>query len=556
MISIKEFDYSASSLDSTLRSISYWQYSTNWPVVYIMHNSTDAYVGETLDGIRRTRQHLEEKSDTQYKMICMMTDKNFNKSVALDMESFLIKYMSADGKFRLHNGNAGVADHNYFNRDVYQDEFKYAWSELINKGLANHTIDQIENSDLFKYSPYKSLTADQDDALIDILHVIQENLNTRSDRKLILVDGEAGTGKTILAVYLIKLLTELSGGDLTGYQTEDAIDKIDFLKAFAKKNKHLKVGFVVPMQSLRESLKNVFKTISGLSEKMILKPSEVTDDYYDLLIVDEAHRLRRRAYLSQYPAFDNINRKLCLDNEGTELDWIIKSSRMQLIFYDSDQSIRPSDIERSCFESMTNKYKCKEFKLKSQLRCKGGNDYIDYVKSVIYENQTRRHKGFADYDLRVFDDPNEMIKAIRQKNDEFGPCRVVAGYGWKWQTKSDKTAYDIFFDGNGYRWNTHSTDWINSADAVNEIGCIHTVQGYDLNIAGVVFGPEITYDKIKKEIVIDRSNYHDQLGKTKNPKELKQFIQNIYITLMTRGIRGTYIYACNPELHAYLKEFF
>ncbi len=552
MITIKEFNYSSTEL----RVMGYWNYASNWPIVYIMHNDTDAYVGETLDGIRRTKQHLEEKTDTEYKLICMMTDKNFNKSVALDMESFLIKYMGADGKFRLHNGNAGIVDHNYFNRDIYRDEFKFTWSKLMELGLANQTIEQIENSDLFKYSPYKALTGDQEDALISILNAIQECKDKNDNKKLIVVNGEAGTGKTILAVYLVKILKEISDGELKSYQDEDEIDKMELLHEFARKIGNLRVGFVVPMQSLRESLKNVFNSVEGLSPSMILKPTEVAGGDYDLLIVDEAHRLHRRAYLAQYPVFDRTNQQFGLGKEGTELDWIFKSSRMQLIFYDKEQSVRPSDIQQSQFRSMIDGHLCKEIELTSQLRCKGGNDYIDYVKSVIYETAAGKHENFNDYEVKVFDDPNVMINEIKKRDLEVGLSRTVAGYGWKWNSKNDKNAYDIKFGDKEYKWNTTPTDWINSENSVNEIGCIHTVQGYDLNYVGVIFGPEIRYDRILQTIVIDKTNYYDSLGKTSDMDELKEFIQNIYVTLMTRGIRGTYMYACDPGLQEYLKKYF
>jgi DUF2075 family protein/predicted GIY-YIG superfamily endonuclease len=553
MITIQEFDYSKAEV---ARVMSYWTYATNWPIVYIMHNDTDAYVGETLDGIRRTKQHLEEQTDTEYKLICMMTDKNFNKSAALDMESFLIKYMVADGKFKLHNGNAGIVDHNYFNRDIYRDEFRFTWTKLIEKGLANQTIEQIENLDLFKYSPYKALTGEQEDALTEILCAIRDNKNLDTEKKLIVVNGEAGTGKTILAVYLVKILKEMANGGLAFYQEEDAIDKLAFLKDFALKIGQMKIGFVVPMQSLRESLKKVFNSVDGLSPSMILKPTEVIGGNYDLLIVDEAHRLHRRAYLSQYPVFDETNKKLGLDQSGTEFDWIFKSSRMQLIFYDREQSVRPSDIQMGQFKKMISDHLCREIELKSQLRCKGGKDYIDYVKAVIYEKADNRREKFNDYEVKLFDDPNEMIKAVRLKDNDIGLCRVVAGYGWKWNSNKNKNAYDITLNGMQYRWNSVPTDWVNSPNAINEIGCIHTVQGYDLNIAGVIFGPEIRYDQSLKTITIDKSNYYDNLGKTKDMDELKGFIQNIYVTLMTRGIRGTYIYACDPGLQDYLRKYF
>ena len=552
MITIKEFEYSANALKDMERS---W-YAKNWPVVYIMHNDTDAYVGETLDGIRRTKQHLDEETDMDYKLICMLTNKDFNKSVILDMESFLIKYMSADQKYRLHNGNAGVVNHNYFNRDIYQDDFKEAWSKLLELGLADKSLDAIENSDLFKYSPYKALTEEQKDALYRILDAIKKH-NVSGNQNLIVVNGEAGTGKTILAVYLIKLLKEITDQKLAYYPDEDGIDGMDYLNAFAKKIGNMKVGFVVPMQSLRESLKGVFAGIDGLSPDIIIKPTDLKDDvYYDLLVVDEAHRLHRRKNLAQYPMFDKVNKKLGFDENGTELDWVIKRSRMQLIFYDSAQSVRPSDIDRTQFQNIVDQHLCEQIELKSQLRCKGGNDYVEYVKNVLEGVAHKRKDSFGDYDLRFYDNPDDLVVEIQKKDKEQGLCRMVAGYAWEWKSRSDKNAYDITLNGKYYRWNTTPVDWISSANAVNEIGCIHTVQGYDLNIAGVIFGEDIYYDKEDDCIKINPTNYYDNLGKTKDTDKLKEYIVHIYETLMTRGIQGTYVYVCNPALREYLRKYF
>ena len=229
---------------------------------------------------------------------------------------------------------------------------------------------------------------------------------------------------------------------------------------------------------------------------------------------------------------------------------------MQLIFYDSEQSVRPSDIDQMNFKYLIQKHVCESIDLQSQLRCKGGNDYIAYVKSVLGETETVKHKHFADYELKFFEDPNEMIQVIKEKDSQLGLCRTVAGYGWKWESKKDAKAMDIWLDGVGYQWNKTAVDWINSENSINEIGCIHTVQGYDLNIVGVIFGPEIRYDRQLKTIVIDKSSYFDTLGKTKDPEAQKEFIVNIYATLMTRGIKGTYVYAYDPGLRDYLREYF
>ena len=134
--------------------------------------------------------------------------------------------------------------------------------------------------------------------------------------------------------------------------------------------------------------------------------------------------------------------------------------------------------------------------------------------------------------------------------------RILAGYSWKWISKGSENKFDIVIGDVKLKWNSVSDDWINTENSVNEVGCIHTTQGYDLNYTGIIFGNEISYDKLKNEIIIQKDNYHDKTGKNSisDPNDLKTFIVNIYKTMMLRGIKGTYIYACNKELQDYFKS--
>src|SRR5690606_23846760 len=152
--------------------------------------------------------------------------------------------------------------------------------------------------------------------------------------------------------------------------------------------------------------------------------------------------------------------------------------------------------------------------------------------------------------------PN-LRAAIQEKETECGLSRMTAGFAWPWLSKKNKQVYDILLDGMQLRWNGTSIDWINSPNAINEVGCIHTTQGYDLNYTGVIFGPEIGYDPVAGEIIIHREHYHDKNGKNtvKDPKRLKNYILNIYRTLMLRGIRGTYVYVCDEALRDYFARY-
>ena len=132
-----------------------------------------------------------------------------------------------------------------------------------------------------------------------------------------------------------------------------------------------------------------------------------------------------------------------------------------------------------------------------------------------------------------------MVAKIKAKNEKPGLSRVLAGYSWKWISKGSNTKFDIIIGDVKLKWNSVSDDWINSENSVNEVGCIHTTQGYDLNYAGIIFGNEISYDKSKNEIVILKENYHDKTGKNsiKDQAELKNYILNIYKNLPQQMIK-------------------
>ena len=128
-------------------------FGSNWPVVYIIENGKDAYVGETTSAVRRIKNHLEDNRRRPLKTVNIITDSEFNKSVSLDLESMLIEYIAADGKYLLQNSNKGIRNHDYFEREKYTDRFQEIWDELKTNKLAVNSLFNIRNSDLFKLSP-------------------------------------------------------------------------------------------------------------------------------------------------------------------------------------------------------------------------------------------------------------------------------------------------------------------------------------------------------------------------------------------------------------------
>lgn len=519
MSEIRTFAFSKEGFDD----IKSFPKGKDWPVVYIIENGKEVYIGETTSAVARGKQHLANEKRSHLERVHIIFDDEYNKSAALDTESLLIQYFAAEGTLKLQNGNRGLLDHNYFNKDVYRSRLESTvWQNLKQLGLVSRDILAIKNSEMFKFSPYKALTEDQ---MVVAEELTEAIMSTPAGTHL--VHGGPGTGKSVLATYLMKALKG------------------------SEKTRHLDIGLVVPMPGLRESLRNVFSYVEGLSPDMVIGPTAVANKKYDVLIVDEAHRLRQRRNLANYASHDEANRKLGLGKEGTELDWVLMQSSHQILFYDEKQTIRPTDVHATRFSELhaTHHY------LTSQLRISGGENYINFIDGILNGSE-ELNSDFNTYDFKIYDDVREMVEAVKAKNDEMGLCRIVAGYAWPWVSRDNPETFDIIIGGAKLKWNSKLRDWVNSPNAINEVGCIHTVQGYDLNYVGVIVGSELAYDHDLGKFVVRQDQYHDQNGRRGifSEEELERYIFNIYKTLMTRGMRGCYVYFVDKDLERYFKS--
>jgi len=544
--------------------------STNWPIVYTINNESEIYVGETTNAASRMRQHIQGKQKLNLKSVTVVFDDSFNKSVCLDLESHLIRYFAADDKFKVLNGNSGITEADYFQRSEYRSAFTEIFDDLLKQGMLTRSIPELVNSDFFKYSPFKALTNDQAVAIEQILETLFEDIENKEKQPLV-VQGNPGTGKTIVAVYLIKLLVDIQSLGPDAGLDEDSIFSDFFQEGFPAMLADKTIGFVVPQQSLRKTLQKVFKKTPGLNKDMVLSPFDLgkSGKVYDLLVVDEAHRLRQRSNqeaASQNKSFHDINVNLFGkdDKATTQLDWVRKLSKHQVLLVDIDQTVRPGDMPRELTLRLVQEATARgRFqKLVSQMRIPNGSDYVDYITQVLSKSGSAASTSFGDYDVKFYDSFADMDSAIKMLDDKHGLSRVIAGYGWPWLSQGGKATHDFTIEGIPLIWNRTATDWINSPTSHEEVGSIHTVQGYDLNYAGVIIGPELDFDSQSQELRVVKENYHDKKGKQNNPgskltdDDLLGFICNVYRVLMTRGILGTYIYVVNPALREHLKQFF
>lgn len=246
-------------------------YLDNWPMLYILENGIQAYIGQSNHVKTRMDEHLSKEQKRIFDKVHFIYSSKFNQSVTFDYEAKLIQYIVADELFEVTNKNSGIADKDYYNKKEYDADFHKLWRSLQRKKLVKHSIEEIENSDLFKYSPFKELNDEQRIAVDSIVEAVQN-----STAKTIVVNGMPGSGKTIVAIYILKLLKDLD----------------EF--------KEKKVGFVVSQTSLRKTMKKVFRSIYNLKPSDVLSPSDITNERYDVLLVDEygiIGQVRRRPIL-------------------------------------------------------------------------------------------------------------------------------------------------------------------------------------------------------------------------------------------------------------------
>lgn len=507
-----------------IKEINKSKYREKMPVVYLIYNDKNIYIGQTVKFEKRMKDHIIDLNRYGLREILMISDKTFNESVIKDIEAQLIRCIPCDGKLKLINRKEETEDNYYYKKEEYEFVIDTIWEKLYMMGLVNHNMRKIRNMYTFKLSPYTALSMEQYNIANTI---INKDIKTNNN---ISVYGRGGTGKTLLAIHIFKKLID--------------------------KNSNLKIKLVEPTRTFRFSVRKSFDKTEGLEKDMVIAPNQLgKGEKFDILIVDEAHRLRRCKNLSsgnEYKKFKRISEELGLDYKKTnELEWIEKCSDKQIIFYDYNQRIKPSDIRKEDLEKYVEK--SKKYRLVSQLRCQGGNDYISFVLDLL--NCTLKQnsiKKFGNYEIKVFDDAQEMKKEIAKKERQYGSCRRVSGICFKWDKKNKST---FAVDNTREKWNTNIEDWVNSKNAFKELGCIHTIQGYDLNYCSVVFGKEIDYDEKNNELIINKENYLDLNGKKSEiDEEIKKYIKDTYYTMLTRGIKGTYIYAMNDSLREYLKR--
>lgn len=357
---------------------------------------------------------------------------------------------------------------------------------------------------------------------------IYKNLDLASDEKYtILIKGGPGTGKSVIG---LNLLNFLLGEEAT-------------------------IEYITPNQSFREILRKKLIGRSGFVEiRSLFKGSasyvETPNNYFNVLVCDEAHRLKNQGHMKK---------KIEGENQATQ---IIRSSRLSVFFIDDEQVISNKDIGR--FELIKEEAEKQNstvhvVELDSQFRCAGSGNYLEWLDDLLYDRKQDIQLD-GDFDFQLVDCPHELLEKV--VDDKGG--RLLAGYAWDWITTpvNGELSKDIVIEVHDFAmpWNDPARiDWAIHPEGSYQIGCIHTVQGLEMEYVGVIIGNDLTYNSQTQLIEVKRENFKDKGARPAKPKEkyeidpLDQLVRNTYKTLMTRGMKGCYVYCVDDELRGYIK---
>ena len=419
-------------------------------------------------------------------------------------------------------------------------------AQHVKYGDLGRVIEQVEGgrirpSKALADSLSKMLKGNQEFVLIDDQKVVFESVcsaassASETSKKAIIVEGGPGTGKSVVA---INLLVELTKRGMIGkYVSKNAAPRAVYRSSLTG--------------TLRQTeISNLF---SGSGAFIETEPN-----VFSVLLVDEAHRLNEKSGL-----YGNLG-----ENQIKEL---IRAAKCTVFFIDENQRITLSDIGRVaeiCKWADDLGASVSTYELASQFRCNGSDGYVAWLDNVLGIHETANDSlDTASYDFRVFDSPTELHELIKERNQKNNKARVVAGYCWDWASKKDPSAFDIVLEGGRYqrRWNLSQDGslWIVAPNSVEEVGCIHTCQGLEVEYIGVIIGPDLivrngeVQTHYTKRVRADRRKSLsgiEQLYRTAPNEALvavDEIIKNTYRTLMTRGMKGCYVYSSDFETREY-----
>lgn len=385
------------------------------------------------------------------------------------------------------------------------------------KKLLDHTAAMI------KGVPSYVLLDEQRVVFQSVLARARESYH-RKGKVAILVKGGPGTGKSVIALNLVGELSQL------GY------------------NSHHATG----SQAFTETVRKIVGSRAAAQFKYFNSYPTAERDVVDVLVMDEAHRLRQTS----------VNRFTKLANRSgkTQVAELLHAAKVSVFFIDDLQVVRPGEvgsadlIRKAVVEARAELH---EFELEAQFRCNGSDAFVNWVDSTLGVRRTANvlwDKADA-FDFQIVDDVGTLEGMIREKVATGSSARLVAGFCWPWSDPGDAALVPDVVLGEWKRpWNAKpdsrklppgvpkSHFWASDPRGIEQVGCIYTAQGFEFDYVGVIFGRDLRYDPAAGEWVGERTVSHDRKVKAAKGQDFATLLKQVYRVLLTRGLKGCYVH--------------
>jgi DUF2075 family protein len=397
-------------------------------------------------------------------------------------------------------------------------------------------------SKIVKNSSDFSLLNDQIVARNIILSKIR-SARSKGEKSVVLIKGGPGTGKTVIALHIL--------AEIAGAKTKRSV-------FFSTKSKPLLEG----IKNRLDRGSNAKLLFSNLNQFI---PSRVDENSIDVLIVDEAHRIGKT---SNHQYTKSIDR-----TDLSQVETLIRASKVSIFFIDDKQAIRSAEIgSTDLIIENAEKYNCsvEEVELISQFRCNGSDNYLDWIESTLgHTDFEKTLKPEDNFDFQIISSPQKLYDILLEKESEDNvTARLVAGFCWEWSKKLDENGdlvKDVKIGDFEMPWETHGNmtkapkgyvkwyEWAYKPEGIKQVGCIYTAQGFEFDYIGVIVGNDIIYDQENDCLIGNIEGTKDPTLR-RGKANFDEYVKNIYRVLMTRGMRGCYVYFVNKEVENYFRQ--
>jgi hypothetical protein len=441
-----------------------------------------------------------------------------------------------------------LATNPLFTGDQSDDLAEYL-NERLSEGEGDTVMAKVLES---RYRPSKKLldhTAEmvagqQEFILLDEQYVVFESVLAAAregfhstDKRVMLVKGGPGTGKSVIALHLVGRLAK------DGYNAQHATGS----KAFTENMRRL-VGRRARAQ------------FAYFNQFGAAAPNDI-----DVLILDEAHRLRETSAHRFQPKAQRT--------DLAQVDELVRSAKTSVFFIDDLQAVRPNEVGSTDLireAALRNNADIQEFELETQFRCAGSKAFVSWVDHTLGLDETANPvwDGSEDFDFRIVDSVEQLDAMIRSKADEGHTARLVAGFCWPWSDPLDDGSLtpDVKVGAWQMPWNAKSDAgrladgipqerfWASDPRGINQVGCIYTAQGFEFDYVGVIFGRDLRWDPASATWIADRGQSYDSVVKRSGDQFL-DLVKRTYRVLLTRGMKGCYVYVEDAETRVRVASF-